>query len=173
MLSAKVWIDESRRRYGVLPEAGRAQEAGTLQGGGPHPRFHRLAQEHRREAGRQWEALRRQGLQSPRGQHRGQLHGRRRQGPFAQPVCRRVGDTRTSFMVDSKDPACLENLAPVNNTYSWIKRYLRRFPGMEMNYLQGHSRLVCLFRVNQAKAKWPQTQRVIQHLMLTRVDSVV
>lgn len=86
-------------------------------------------------------------------------------------LARQVGGKHTSFKADTNDPACLKNLAPVNNLCSWIKRYLWRFPGMETRYLQD-----CLdwyvhaFRVNHAKDKWPQTQRIIRHLILTRID---
>lgn len=65
------------------------------------------------------------------------------------------------------DPVYLERVAMVNNLCSWIKRYLWRFTGMEMKYLQSYLNwYVYLFRVKQASERWPETARVVRHLML-------
>ena len=79
-----------------------------------------------------------------------------------------VKGTHEAYKADVRDPVYLEQLAMVNNLCSWLKRYLWRFTGMEMKYLQSYLNwYVYLFRVNQAADRWPETERVIRHLLMT------
>jgi transposase-like protein len=73
-----------------------------------------------------------------------------------------------SYRADTSDPTYLECMAMVNNLCSWIKRYLWRFTGMDPANLQSYLNwYVYLFRVNQAGDKWPETERVVRHLLRT------
>ena len=68
---------------------------------------------------------------------------------------------------DVRDPVYLECMALVNNLCSWLKRYLWRFTGMDPGNLQLYlDWYVYLFRVNQAKERWPKVERVLRHLMM-------
>ena len=51
---------------------------------------------------------------------------------------RGVGGADESYRADSRDPAYLEGMEMVNSLCSWIKRYLRRFPGMRPEHLQDY-----------------------------------
>lgn len=81
-----------------------------------------------------------------------------------------VKGVRESYKADVRDPVYLECMEMVNNLCSWLKRYLWRFTGMDPANLQSYLNwYVYLFRVNQAREKWPRTARVVRHLMM--VDS--
>ena len=59
-------------------------------------------------------------------------------------------------------------MALVNNLCSWIKRYLRRFTGMDPKNLQSYLNLyVYLFRVKRDGERWPEVARVVRHLLMT------
>jgi len=74
--------------------------------------------------------------------------------------------TDEAYKADVKDPTYLECMAMVNNLCSWLKRYLWRFTGMDPANLQSYLNwYVYLFRVNQARDKWPRLERVVRHLM--------
>ena len=74
--------------------------------------------------------------------------------------------TDEAYKADVKDPIYLECMAMVNNLCSWLKRYLWRFTGMDPANLQSYLNwYVYLFRVNQARDKWPRLERVVRHLM--------
>lgn len=48
----------------------------------------------------------------------------------------------------------------------WPKRRLRRFAGTIPESLQPYPNwLVCLFRANRAKDRWPGTERAVRHLL--------
>lgn len=48
----------------------------------------------------------------------------------------------------------------------WPKRRLRRFAGTIPENLRSHlDWLVCLFRANRAKDRWPGTERAVRHLL--------
>jgi transposase-like protein len=81
-----------------------------------------------------------------------------------------VKGTHEAYKADIRDPVYLERVAMVNNLCSWIKRYLWRFTGMEMKNLQSYLNwYVYLFRVKQAKERWPEIARVVRHLLM--IDS--
>lgn len=76
--------------------------------------------------------------------------------------------TDEAYRADVKDPVYLECMAMVNNLCSWVKRYLWRFTGMDPANLQSYLNwYVYLFRVNQARERWPKLERVMRHLMVT------
>lgn len=78
-----------------------------------------------------------------------------------------IKGTHEACKADVNDPVYLERVAMVNSLCSWIKRYLWRFTGMEMKYLQSYLNwYVYLFRVKQASERWPETAGVVRHLML-------
>lgn len=79
-----------------------------------------------------------------------------------------AGCTDEAYKADVRDPVYLECMTMVNSLCSWIKRYLWRFTGMDPANLQSYLNwYVYLFRVNQAKDKWPRTERVVRHLLMT------
>jgi transposase-like protein len=76
--------------------------------------------------------------------------------------------TDEAYKADARDPAYIECMALVNNLCSWIKRYLWRFTGMKPANLQSYLNwYVYLFRVNMARDIWPETERVVRHLLMT------
>lgn len=79
-----------------------------------------------------------------------------------------VKGTHEAYKADTKDPVYLERVAMVNNLCSWVKRYLWRFTGMEMKNLQSYLNwYVYLFRVKQARERWPEIARVVRHILMT------
>ena len=83
-------------------------------------------------------------------------------------LVRATGCVDESYRADVRDPVYLESMAMVNNLCSWIKRYLWRFTGMSPENLQSYLNwYVYLFRVNQAREKWPETERVVRHLLMS------
>lgn len=63
-------------------------------------------------------------------------------------------------------PLCVEATAMADSPRPRLKRHLGRFTGMSPENLQSHlNRFVYLFRVNQAKDKWPETEREVRHLL--------
>lgn len=73
-----------------------------------------------------------------------------------------------AYKADVSDPAYIEAMAMVNNLCSWLKRYLWRFTGMSPRNLQSYLNWYAyLFRVNQARERWPETERVVRHLLMT------
>lgn len=79
-----------------------------------------------------------------------------------------VKGTHEAYKADTRDPVYLERVAMVNNLCSWVKRYLWRFTGMDMKYIQSYLNwYVYLFRVKQANEKWPEIARVVRHLLMT------
>ena len=82
-------------------------------------------------------------------------------------LAKAVKGVRESYRADVRDPIYLECMQMVNNLCSWLKRYLWRFTGMDPANLQSYLNwYVYLFRVNQAREKWPRTARVVRHLMM-------
>lgn len=75
--------------------------------------------------------------------------------------------TDEAHKADVRDPVYLECMAMVNNLCSWLKRYLWRFTGMDPANLQSYLNwYVYMFRVNQAREKWPRAERVVRHLLM-------
>ena len=78
-----------------------------------------------------------------------------------------LGCSDEAYKADVRDPVYLLQMELVNNLCSWLKRYLWRFTGMSMKNIQSYLNwFVYLFRVNQAKEKWPRVERVVRHLMM-------
>lgn len=81
---------------------------------------------------------------------------------------RDAGAVSESCKADVRDPEHLESMALANSLCPWIKRCLWRFTGMPMpnmqSYLNWH---VYLFRVSQARDRWPETARVVRHMMMS------
>jgi len=78
-----------------------------------------------------------------------------------------AGCTDEAYKADVRDPLYLECMSIVNNLCSWLKRYLWRLTGMKPGNLQSYLNwYVYLFRVNTARGKWPETERVVRHLMM-------
>lgn len=76
-----------------------------------------------------------------------------------------------TYKADPKDPVYLKEMALVNNMCAWIKRYLRRFLGMSMKYLQDYLDFYTyLFRVNQARDTWEPTDRILRHMLMTPAE---
>lgn len=83
-------------------------------------------------------------------------------------LIRESGCAEEAHRADVNDPVYLERMAMVNNLCSWLKRYLWRFTGMSMSNLQSYLNwFVYLFRVKQDSERWPETARVVRHLLLT------
>lgn len=83
-------------------------------------------------------------------------------------VIRDAAATSEAYKADVRDPEYLENMAMVNNLCSWLKRYLWRFTGMSMSNMQSYLNwYVYLFRVNQTRDRWPETARVVRHLLMS------
>ena len=79
-----------------------------------------------------------------------------------------VKGVHEAYKADVNDPIYLECMSLVNNLCSWLKRYLWRFTGMDPSNLQSYLNwYVYLFRVKQARDKWPETERVVRHLLMT------
>ncbi|MDR1422217.1 MAG: hypothetical protein LBI64_05065 [Coriobacteriales bacterium] len=73
-----------------------------------------------------------------------------------------------AYKADTKDPVYLEKMAMINNLCSWVKRFLWRYPGMKAKNLQSYLNwFAYLYRVKRDKEKWPKTERVIRHLLMT------
>ena len=71
-----------------------------------------------------------------------------------------------AYKADVSDPLYVEAMAMASNLCSWLKRCLWRFTGMSPENLQSYLNwFVYLFRANQAKDKWPETERVVRHLL--------
>ena len=61
-----------------------------------------------------------------------------------------------SYIANKKDKNYLENMALINNMYSWLKRYIYRFIGMRMDNLQSYLNwFVYLFRGQIVKLSAP------------------
>lgn len=82
-------------------------------------------------------------------------------------LAKAIKGTHEACKADVNDPVYIGRVAMVNSLCSWTKRYLWRFTGMEMKHLQSCLNwYVHLFRVKQASERWPETARVVRHLML-------
>lgn len=89
-------------------------------------------------------------------------------GKSHDSLVRAVKGTHEACRVDVGDPVCLERMSLVNNLCSWLKRHLWRFTGMDPKNLQSYLNwYVYLFRVNQARDRWPETERAARRLLMT------
>lgn len=72
--------------------------------------------------------------------------------------------------IADNSPEYLKEMALINNMCAWLKRYLYRFIGMDLKYLQSYLNwFVYLYRVKQADEKWPKIPRILRHLILSEV----
>lgn len=79
-----------------------------------------------------------------------------------------VSGVSEAYKADTKDPAYLEGMKLVNSLCSWIQRYLGRFAGMKRENLQSYLNwFAYAFRVKRDKERWPETARVVRHLLIT------
>lgn len=92
------------------------------------------------------------------------IHDKERSHPS---LIKATGCEDIAYKADVGDPLYTEAMSMVNNLCSWVKRYLWRFIGMDPANLQSYLNwYVYLFRVNQGKDKWPETVRVVRHLLM-------
>lgn len=60
------------------------------------------------------------------------------------------------------------NMSMINNMCGWVKRYLWRFIGMDLDNLQSYLNwFIYLQRVKRDKEKWPKSERILRHLVLS------
>lgn len=72
------------------------------------------------------------------------------------------------YKANAKNKEYLEHMSLINNMCSWLKRYIRRFLGMDINNLQSYLNwFIYLQRVKQYNEVWPKTTRILRHLLLT------
>lgn len=68
---------------------------------------------------------------------------------------------------DSKDQVDIDSMALINNMCGWLKRYINRFIGMDVNNLQSYLNwFIYLHRVKEYEATWPKNGRILRHLVL-------
>lgn len=68
------------------------------------------------------------------------------------------------------DEDYLRSMAMINNMCGWLKRYIYRFIGMEVENLQSYLNwFIYLQRCKKENEKWPKTTRILRHLVLERV----
>ena len=73
------------------------------------------------------------------------------------------------YKANSKDENYLKNMALINNMCSWLKRYIWRFIGMEVDNLQSYLNwFIYLQRCKRDDETWPKTTRMLRHLLLER-----
>ena len=83
-------------------------------------------------------------------------------------LTREVGCDDEAYRADVTDPEYLAAMEMVNSLCSWLRRYLWRFTGMSPKNLQSFLNwYTYLFRVRRAREKWPETERVVRHLVMT------
>lgn len=74
------------------------------------------------------------------------------------------------YKANTKDELYIEKMSLINNMCSWLKRYLRRFLGMDINNLQSYLNwFIYLQRVKAEDDKWPKNNRILRHLLLSDV----
>ena len=77
------------------------------------------------------------------------------------------------YKANAKDENYLKNMALINNMCSWLKRYIWRFIGMEVDNLQSYLNwLIYLQRCKKDDETWPKTIRIlsikiVSHIWLT------
>lgn len=72
------------------------------------------------------------------------------------------------YKANNKDEYYLKNMALINNMCAWLKRYIWRFIGMDINNLQSYLNwFIYLQRVKRDNEKWPKTSRILRHLVLS------
>ena len=83
----------------------------------------------------------------------------------------KLGLISETHIYNDKNPEYIKNMALINNLCSWLKRYLYRFIGMKLDYLQLYlDWFAYLFRVKKQDEKWPKNKRVLRHLILSDAE---
>ena len=73
------------------------------------------------------------------------------------------------YKANTKDSSYLEKMALINNMCSWIKRYIWRFIGMDVENLQTYLNwFIYLQRCKRDNDKWSKSERILRHLILER-----
>lgn len=73
------------------------------------------------------------------------------------------------YKADCKDDNYLNHMALINNMCGWIKRYIWRFIGMDVENLQTYLNwYVYLLRCQRDNDKWEKNERILRHLLLER-----
>lgn len=81
--------------------------------------------------------------------------------------------TSEIYKSTDKSDEALKHMAMVNNMCAWVKRYLWRFIGMDLNNLQSYLNwFVYLQRVKRDDEKWPKSKRILRHLVLSDAKRV-
>jgi transposase-like protein len=79
-----------------------------------------------------------------------------------------LGSADEVYKSTVKDEASLKAMLMINSFSSWAKRYLDRFTGMRTKYLQDYLNwFAYVFRVKEQDEKWPKTERLLRHLLLS------
>ncbi len=74
------------------------------------------------------------------------------------------------YKANNKDESYLKNMAMINNMCGWLKRYIWRFIGMEVDNLQSYLNwFIYLQRCKRDDEIWPKNTRILRHLLLERV----
>lgn len=77
------------------------------------------------------------------------------------------------YKANTRDSYYLKNMALINNMCGWLKRYLWRFIGMDINNFQSYLNwFIYLQRCKRDNEKWPKTNRILRHLVLTNTKLV-
>ena len=78
--------------------------------------------------------------------------------------------TKEYCKANLKDESYLKKMSLINNMCSWLKRYIRRFIGMDINNLQSYLNwFIYLQRVKANDDKYPKNERILRHLLLSNV----
>ena len=76
--------------------------------------------------------------------------------------------TEELIKANINDSYYLEKMSLINNMCSWLKKYIRRFTGMNINNLQSYLNwFIYLQRVKAAEDIWPKNERILRHLILS------
>lgn len=73
------------------------------------------------------------------------------------------------YKANTKDSSYFEKMGLINNMCSWIKRYIWRFIGMDVENLQTYLNwFIYLQRCKRDNDKWSKSERILRHLILER-----
>jgi len=79
-----------------------------------------------------------------------------------------LGSADEACKSTAKDEASLKAMLMIDGFSSWAKRCLGRLAGTRTRYLQDClNRSACVFRAEEQDEKWPKTERLLRHLLLS------
>ena len=82
-------------------------------------------------------------------------------------LIKKLGSLDEVYIADTKDKTYIENMKLINSACGWLKRYIYKFIGMKQKNLQSYLNwFVYLFRVKRDNEEYPETERVLRHLLL-------